>query len=587
MNSYRKTKNAAKDIFVHGPKLETKVLQTMKYISDIVGSTLGPSGRAVLIERQEHGLPNMLTKDGVTVFRNLGFTDPTAQSIMEAARDASVRTASEAGDGTSTCAILSEAIVRYSSEFCKKNPKVSPQKIVRKLESLFRDVMEPEIKKLSMPATDEMLHSVAKLSANGDGALADVVIEAYDQVGDNGSISILELTGPSKYEVEVVDGYPLSVGDEECCSSLYPLFLNDKNNSRTFMEKPVFILYFGNITQTQTLMPIINKLVQAVFRPEEIGQTKSHTPNIVVMASGFSESVLGDLSVNFLRGDSINIFPVTLPKTPIQNSQMYLLHDLAAVTGATVFDPMSNPLDNATLGDLGYGIASFEVTRYRSTIFGHSDDSLILARSEEIKRTMESAESKFDLNQAAERLAALTGGVAKLKVYGSSSGELREKRDRAEDAVYAVRGAKKHGCLPGGCWTLNYLVNALANHLDSDGIVSDVLIPALNEPLIKLLNNCGLNDIEIQEVKAHYNADFKSDMQYRVFDAWNYKYVDATSAGILDSTPAVLEALRNSLSIASLLGTLGGTIVFQRDDFLERKEAELSQEYMDAAYGRG
>ncbi len=588
-NSYRKAKSVAKDVLVHGPELENKVLSVMKKISDVVGSTLGPSGRAVLIERQEYGLPHMFTKDGVTVFRSLGFTDPTAHAIMEAARDASVRTASEAGDGTTTATVLAEAIVRSTSKYCKENPKVSPQKVARRLEEVFREAIEPEIKKRSLKPDKAMLHSVAKLSANGDKELADAVMKCFDVVGDDGNISILEQSGPSSYQVESIKGYPLGIGYEESCGKYFPMFLNDKTNNRCYMEKPVFVLYYGAITQTQTIENLMHLVAEAWRDPKSQGLEKPFTPNVVIVATGFSESVLTDLSVNFQHPHTIKVFPLLTPKTHVQNSEMHLLYDLAAITGAKVFDPMSNPLENATLTDLGYGINAFEVNRYRSSIFGICDESLIFARQDEIKRM--DAESKVDKYVIEERVAKLSGGIAKLRVIGPSSGELREKRDRAEDAVFAVRGAVKYGCLPGGGWMLKSISELLSKQYPDDGILEKVLVPALLEPLWKIYSNAGMNKDEAAQAINHVGFGIKGDdlksHYYSVYDAWENKPVDAVATGILDSTPAVLEAIRSSISIAVLLGTLGGTVVFKRDEDMEKQEAADTTSFMKAFDGEG
>lgn len=569
MNSHLKPHAAAKNMLVDDDQLETKVLSTMKTIADLVGVTLGPSGKPVLIERQDYGLSHILTKDGVTVFRNIGFKDTSQQVIMETARDAAVKTASSAGDGTTTATVLAEAIVRYTNKYCKANPKVSPRKVVRKLENVLNDFILPKIKEWSIRVDDKILHSVAKLSANGDTELADAVMKAFEYVGDDGNISLIEMSGPSHYEVEALKGYPINMGYEESCGRYFQLFLNDRANNRCFMEKPVFVLYYGAITEIQTCQLLMEKIGQA-------WEMEKFNHNVVLVATAFSETVLATLMNNFAHTGTINVFPLVAPKSTLINGQMHFLHDLSAVTSAKVFDPITSPLDTAELTDLGYGIDSFEVTRYRSTILGLSDEDLVIARADELKHAIENAESTYDRSLLEERLGKLTGGVAKLKVIGASSGELREKRDRAEDAIFAVRGAKKFGALPGGCYTLV----RLAMEVDiSDPIIYEVLVPSLMAPIEKLLDNCGLSDDEqvevIRALKYHTSRNV-----CMVYDAFKDAFVDPIEGGILDSTPAVSEALRNSVSIASLLGTLGGTICFQRDMDLERSEAMSVMDYV-------
>ena len=572
MNSYKKAKSAAKDSVPWGNYLEDKILATMRTISTMVGNTLGPGGRPILIERQEYGLPNIITKDGVTVFRNLGFADPVEHLIMEVTRDAATRTVAEAGDGTSSATVLAEAIIRYTFDYCKKNPKVSPQKIVRRLERAFKDTIEPFINQWAVKCDDSLLLKVAKLSANGDGELATAVMKAFELSGDEGNISIVEQSGPSEYKVQGLKGFPIGVGYEDSCGRYYPMFLNDKGNNRTFLEKPVFILYFGAITEMQSLMHILGEIQMAWAKPQEQGLDKPYNHNVVIVATGFSETVLANLGTIFTEKGNINVFPLLAPRSPMQTGELDFLWDLNAVTGATVYDPITNPLQNAQLTELGYNIDSIEINRYNTVITGIADEGLVIARSEEIKMAIPGAVGKLDASILIERAAKLVGGVAKIYVIGASNGELREKRDRVEDAVCAVRGAKKKGCLPGGGWALLKLAQYFSLNCGKDQIIQLVLVPSLREPVFKILENCGFNHEEsgiiIDDMSEH--RVFRGN---DVYDAWEGEWVDAFERGILDSTPAVLEALRSSLSIAGLMGTIGGTIAFKRDDELERSEA--------------
>lgn len=588
---YQKVKSVAKQVQTRGAALDRTILSTMKTISDIVGATLGPGGRQVLIERQEYNLPPMVTKDGVTVFRSLGFDEPAAQSIMEAARDASVRTASEAGDGTTTATILSEAIVRRAKQYAEKNPRVSPQRIVRRLEKIFKESIEPEIRDLSVGAdmtTEDgrsLLRNVAKVSANGDTELADAVMKCFDLVGDDGNVTIAEVNGPSKYEVERIEGYPIMMGFEESAAKFYPKFINDPGNQRSLLQQPSFVLYHGRIQDPQSLFVLLSKMGNA-FEQQQIG------PNVVLVATGFSESVLGYLGMMFPEAGALNVFPLLVPQSPFPNGQLDFLLDLAAVTGATLLDPMNLPFEQADLNHFGKAEV-FESYRFRSNVVGKPNEDLLLLRVDELQTNLARAESQLDTMYLQERVGKLTGGIARLKVIGPSNGELKEKRDRAEDAVCAVRGAIKHGCLPGGAWTLLRLAGVTLRADDSvenDEIVQEVLVPALLEPFNRLLENVGIdqkhNEDEYFEILGAIMGSMCVDPvtlkegSPKVYDALEGKLVDAFEAGILDSTPAVLEAIRNSLSIASLLGTLGGTVVFKRDAEVERTEARDMANFM-------
>jgi chaperonin GroEL len=585
--SYNKAKTAAKLITPKGDKLTKSVLDTMRIISDVVGATLGPGGRPVLIERAEQGLPPIITKDGVTVFRSLGFVDSAAHCLMEAARDTSIRTATEAGDGTTTATVLGEALVRYMHGYHKDNPKVSPQKVMRQILKTFREVIEPIVKEKSIkvnplePEGRKLLHSVAKVSANGDVALADAVLECFDVAGDDGNVTILEVgSGDSHYEVEQITGYPIAMGYEESCGRFLTKFINDPATQRCLLEDPVFVVYEGKITDISVVQDLMMKIGEAynnyVTKTDDGWNWKWN--NVVLVATGFSDTVLGHLALNFASPLTINVFPLLVPLSPIHNGQHKFLSDIAAITAAKILDSLNAPIQTAGLEDLGVGVKGFEAGRFRSNIIGHADEALVLAHVEELRAALANPESEVDKILLQERVGKVTGGIAKLKVCGSTNGELKERRDRAEDAVCAVRGAIKHGCLPGGGWTLLYLVNELAKRFSGDPVVEEVLIPTLTTPFDLILTNCGFASEEINEV-FHNLLDGIADNTRMVFDALEYKYGDAVEIGVLDSTPGVLEAIRNSFSMASTMGTVAATVVYARDREFERLEAAADADF--------
>ena len=567
---YKKVKSASKLILTRGPALEDTVLSTMRTISDIVGSTLGPGGRQVLIERQEHGLPPVVTKDGVTVYRSLGFVDSVAQTVMETARESSIRTANEAGDGTTTCSILSEAIISNLKDYTHANPRVSPQKVVRLLERTFTDVLEPELKKLSVKVDSttaegkKILEQVATISANGDKELASAVMECFDIVGDEGNVTIAEVSGTSAYEVEKVEGYPIHMGYEASATKFYAKFVNDTGNQRVLLDKPSFVLYHGRIQDPQSLFPILEKFY------EDVNDSK-RTANLVIVATGFSESVVGYLATAFAEPGAINAVPLLVPQSGFQNGQLDFLLDLAAQTNGTVLDPLNLSFSEAKSHHLGSS-DSFEMYRFRSTVIGAApNDDVLFLRVDQLKANLERSESMLDTLDLQERLARLTGGIARLRVVGASNAETKEKRDRAEDAVCAVRGAIKHGVLPGGGWSLLHL--ATLPEVKSDSILASTLLPALKRPFERILENVGAAKEEQDEIFGKMNPMLSTPEGAIVYDALANELVNAFSEGILDSAPAVLESLRNAISVAGLLGTLGGTVVFARDLEVERREA--------------
>ena len=579
---YAKVKSVAKQVECAGPDLDRIILWTMRVIADIVGGTLGPGGRPVLIERGEFGLPPVLTKDGVTVFRSLGFDDPIAHNVMELTRDASVRTANEAGDGTTTATVLAEAIVRLTKEFCKENPRVSPQRVVRHLETTFREVIEPTVKSvarhLDLESDQELLRAIARVSANGDTELADAVMECFDVTGDQGNVTIIEEGGPSHYEVEHIQGYPIAMGYEESAKKMYPKFINDPGTQRVLLDNPAFLLYHGRINEVLDLVPIIEQALAAFQNPAGYGLDKPFTPNLVVVATGFSEGVISTCALNFDDPRAPNVFPLLVPNnSPQSNAQFEFLRDLAGITGATLCDPLQKPLPTLTLEDLGVGCQMFECSRTRSNVVGFADEGTLQLRLEEVQQQLQNPDSELDALLLQERIAKLSGGIARLKVVGPSSGELKEKRDRAEDAVCAVRGALKHGCLPGGAWTLLKLCDV---RVLPKTPMNDILRQAFVAPFLRLVENSGIvSDEEGDQILSPIAEGIESG-KHVVYDFLESKHVDPFEGGILDSTPAVLEAIRNAISIASQVGVLGGCVAYRRDTELERTEARANSQFL-------
>lgn len=587
---YQKVKSVSKLMLNRGPELQGLIQRTLKTCSDLVGSTLGPGGLTVVVEHQETGMPPVITKDGVTVFRNLGFKDPAAQVLMESARDAAVRTATEAGDGTTTATILAEAFSRQTQEFCNRNPEVSPQRVARILRELVDTEVLPRLQELRIrpqlgdPAGRAALHAVARTSANGDTELATAVLACFDAIGDAGNVTIAEATGPSKYVVQKIEGYPVPGGYEDSCGQFYQKFVNDPGTQSMVLERPAFILHHGRISDYNMLWPVLTQIAGLIGTDagEVGGQRLTH--NVVVAATGFSETVLANLAVMFPSEGTLNVYPLLVPMSPIRTGQHDFLADLASLTGGAIFDPLEYPLQNFEPQDLGVGPTAFEATRFRSNVIGRRDEVLVLERVDQIEKQLgEAAISELERTLLRERVAKLTSGIARLVVQGSSYGDVKERRDRAEDAICAVRGAIRDGALPGGGAVLSELSYELAKLGDPEGtlgvrddygtVAARVLAPALLEPVLRLFTNAGYTPEKAKEMTYELDVDHVYDLSAR-------RWVDPVKAGVLDSLPAVRDAIRNSASIAAQLGTCGGVVAFPRDLDLERTEARDTAEFL-------
>ncbi len=548
-------------------KLQKIIVETMDEIAGVVGKSLGPGGRVIIIESDLQGIPNKNTKDGVSIFRALGSHDPFKHLIIEQTRDAAIRTVNEAGDGTTTATVISAALIKNLFDFCSKNRRYSPQKVARIIARTLDETLVPSIRKQSIKITtknQDLLERVATVSVNGDKDMAKAVIQAFEEVGYGASshVTIQELSGPSgQYEVKLIEGFPVDKGYEESIGKFHPAFINDQGNQRCLLDKPLFILFDGNITDMVQIQPVLESI------GEEYVSGKSEFKNVVIVAHNFSDQVLTQLAFNFPNPQTINIVPLTTPLSQIINGQLEFLMDISAFTGAKIFD-MNNSLLDALPEDFGKSMEKIEIYRFRTTIVGEPDQLNVEDRASQISTRIKQSESKIEKILLEERLGKLTNGIAQLKIYGSSNAELKEKADRAEDAVCAVRAAISHGCLPGGCRVLINLLIGLLAETENKEIMQDVLIPSLAAPFYKLLDNAGYNVDEQQEIlgKLLENKDL-------VYDVENGVFGKAKELGIFDATLAVEQALKNAVSIASVMGTLGGIVAFPRDGQLERQHA--------------
>jgi chaperonin GroEL len=561
-------------MFVSDSKiLKQKVLTTMRKVSDIVGSSLGPGGRVTMIESDYPGIQNSLTKDGVTIFKSLGAQDPYEHLIIESTRDAAQRTATAAGDGTTTATILSYSIIQNLFEFCEKNPKYSPQKATRRISKVVESVLVPYIESRSIKIDEnnkDLLRMVAKISANGDGDMADAVIDAFEQIGygDSSHVTIRQLSGKTGYKVERIDGFPVPIGFEDSIGKLHTAFINDQGNQRCFLEKPLFLLYDGNVNDLIMFLPLIDGLGK-----KYVEEGNSDFKNLVIFAHGYSENVLTQLAFNFQNSNTLNVIPMITPMAQFINSQTHFLHDLAAFTGAKVFG-LKDQVNTAAMSDLGRGMESFEAYRFRSTVVGDPDPVNVEVRAEDLKTMKNNSESLAEQMWLEERIGKITNGIAKLTIYGGSNGELKEAHDRCEDAVCSVRSAIGHGALPGGCRVAIDMALKLAMELPAGDPAREVLIPSLLSLPNRLLDNAGYNQEEIETVMDKLVND-----ESIVYDVENQVYGKAEDLGLFDATKAVSQSLSNAVSIANVLGTMGGIVAHPRDDVFERSEARADSDF--------
>ena len=571
----RKCKTAPKIYLSNKAQIQSLVLETMNDISELVGGSLGPGGKVYLLESDYQDISDRISKDGISIFMSMAHQNPYKHSIIEVARACSLRTANEAGDGTTTTAVLANELIRNIFAYCDRNPKESPQKIVRSVKKVMNDLLLPYIAARSIKVTEEsknLLLNVATISANGEKALAEAVLKCFEEVGygESSHVTIRELPGPTGYHVERIEGYPIPIGLEESSGKYFSSFINDQGNQRCYLENPKFVLFDGNLQELTSIAPLLNAIDTKI---QENPAEAKNLKNIILVANGFSELVISTLAYNFEQPNTLRVVPLKAPMAQFMNAQSHWLVDLAAFTGSKVFG-LKNQISEATLSDLGTGMDSFEATRFRSTLSGSPDPVNIEFRHDELKKQLKKAESKAESGWLDERIAKITSGIAKLTIIGSNPADIKERADRAEDAVCSIRSSITHGVVPGGARLALDMALKISEEYKEGDPAREVLQPSLIGILKRLLENAGYNEEEGKAVflRLVENRD-------EVYDVENQVFGKAEELGIFDATKAVSEALRNSVEIAGVLGTLGGIVCHPRDNDFERKEASLDEEW--------
>lgn len=545
---YRKTK--AKDILADKTVINTVVNNTIKKMATIVGATLGPGGRPVIIERD--GQAPLATKDGVTVARSLGVDNARANIVIETAKEICLNTATEAGDGTTTAIILANAIVEEGQEFLANNKKYNPQRVVNELKELLNDIIKPYLKDKAIKDLDSShLLDVANISANGDKAIARAVVDAVLAAGDDGTVLIEEAQG-NELSVDTIEGYCVTSGLKDI-GQLGPIFINDRANQQAVMENGAVFLYDGTISD----LKVLSFFQDAIMQSEHAGGG-----SVLLMAHDFADNVLDQIAKNVKEGQVL--VPIKTPRSGVPNARSEFLRDMAAYTDATVYD--AGDID--TIKPNGFG--SFESAKcntYETFIKADSDSDLIDERVEELKAMAKAAPSDFDRMFIKAAIGKLTGGISTIHVGGLSDLEVREKKGRVEDAVEAVRSAIEEGIVPGGCGVHMVLADIIRSKASKPSWI--IMEKALLTPFKVLLENCGENYDDVwNQLKG---KPLKSGLPSVIFDANLHVVVDPFEAGVIEPAKVVRVSVSNALSVASLLMTLGGIVVVPRDSGLENQ----------------
>lgn len=521
----------------------------LNQIAGIVKRTLGPGGLLIMLQRQGQSLDGSplgpkITKDGVSVAEECSSPNPQEDIVIQAVKAICKKTNTIAGDGTTTAIVLGEAIVTEMEKVLAQRPELNPQLVKESVEAVSLEILA-KLKKMAIPVKDmAKIRQIATISANGDEEIGNIIGDAFDHVGAEGVVTVDEGSTAS-VTLEKVDGYQFNRGAEARNA-----FFNNKEQTQYEAEDVRVIIYDGKVQNFMDLLPAL-KLIADV--DPETGQPRNAVmPATLIIANDFSNEALQFLMIQ-KQDNGMKLCAVQGPNTTTVRSGYY--DDLAVYTGGTRLGNGSRSLANINIDDIGVVKRAIS-DKYKTTLYeGQGAEDDLLQRVDQLKAAKQSAESPYDAQILNDRIGSLTNGIAKICVGGQTELEIKEKYDRIEDALNAARAAIEEGIVPGGGTTLLRLADKI-NPTKSVG--HEIMRSALSAPFFQILNNIGYT------MKAE---DLKTILanKHRVFDARHKKIKNALTAGIIDPVKVTRSALQNAVSIATLLSTAGGAIIYEND----------------------
>jgi chaperonin GroEL len=525
---------AAKDIYF-GDEAQKRVAAGVKKLADAVKVTLGPGGRNVLIQKS-FGAP-VVTKDGVTVAKEIELEDRFENIGAQMVKDVAARTSDKAGDGTTTATVLSQAIYEQGAKLVAAG--VDPMSLKRGIDAAVEKVVA-ELQKLSKPTSGRGdIEKVATVSANGEKAFGEILADAMEKVGKDGVITVEEGKGIDT-TLELVEGMQFDRG------YVSPYFVTNPEAMKVELTEPYVMLSDKKLSSLRDLIPVL----EAVAR--------SGKP-LLIVAEDVEGEALAALVVNKLRGT----LKCAASKAPgFGDRRKAMLEDMAVLAGGTVItEEVGIKLENVTLDMLGSCRKAILTKDDTILVEGAGSETAIKARMGQIRAQIEETTSDYDREKLQERLAKLAGGVAEIQVGAATESEMKEKKARVEDALHATRAAVEEGVVPGG--GVAYLrarkgIEGLKFGDDRD-LGVQVLTRALEAPLRWIAENAGADSSLVVGKVADGNGSFG-------YNARTGQYEDLIKAGVLDPTKVARTALQNAASVASLLLTTGAMLAQHTDD---------------------
>jgi len=527
---------AAKDVRF-GDEVRQKMTNGVNILANAVKVTLGPKGRNVVLERS-FGAPT-ITKDGVSVAKEIELKDKFENMGAQMVKEVASKTSDIAGDGTTTATVLAQAIIREGMKSVAAG--MNPMDLKRGIDKAVLAVVKSIADQAQTIGDDyAKIESVAKISANNDSVIGALIAEAMQKVHKEGVITIEEAKGTDTY-VDVVEGMQFDRG------YISPYFVTDAEKMAADLENPFILIHDKKVSTMKDLLPVLEATAQT-GRP------------LMIISEDVDGEALATLVVNRLRG-SLKVCAVKAPGFGDRRKEM--LEDLAILTGGTVItEEKGMKLEQATIEMLGQA-EKITVDKENTTIVnGAGEPDAIAARVNQIKMQMETTTSDYDREKLQERLAKLAGGVAVIYVGAASEVEMKEKKDRVDDALHATRAAVEEGIVPGGGVAYIRAVEALSaieceNDDESTGV--DIIKRAIEEPLRQIVENAGKEGaVVVQKVK-----EGKGDFGY---NARIDQYENLLETGVIDPAKVARIALENAASIAGMFLTTEAVIVDEKED---------------------
>ena len=516
---------ASKDV-KFGSDARTRMMEGVDTLANAVKVTLGPKGRNVVLEKS-FGAPR-ITKDGVTVAKDIELKDKFQNMGAQMVREVASKANDTAGDGTTTATVLAQAIAQEGAKAVAAG--MNPMDLKRGIDLAVEEVVKALEAQSQKITTSDEVAQVGTISANGEVEIGKMIAEAMERVGNEGVITVEEAKS-LETELDVVEGMQFDRG------YLSPYFVTDAEKMRASLEDPYILLHEKKLSNLQDMLPVLEKVVQS-SRP------------LLIIAEDIEGEALATLVVNRLRG-GLKVAAVKAPGFGDRRKAM--LEDIATLTKGTVIsEEVGIKLENVTLEMLGTA-KRVEITKEDTTIVdGAGDKEEIEARCNQIRAQAEETTSDYDREKLQERLAKLAGGVAVIRVGGATEVEVKERKDRVDDAMHATRAAVQEGIVAGGGVALVKAIAGLNNVKTANGdqeVGVRIIRKALEAPARQIANNAGADGSVI------VGKLVESDNPTIGYNAQTGEFTDLIKAGVIDPTKVVRSALQNAASVAGLLVT--------------------------------